>query len=149
MTWLENIHDARPDSVFVYGILMADATVRAVLPAWQLDYASHATIVPGPASSVVYGGLVENIDPERLRSYDAIEGVDHGYYSRRAVTVLAGDQQRRAWVYVMGDDIRERSKADGYGLGEWTAERMSCQYDRLGHPREAFEVLEALIRVTA
>lgn len=137
------------DSVFVYGILMADANVGAVLPGWELDYASHATVVPGPASSVAYGGLIERVGAERLRSYDAIEGIDFGYYSRQPVTVLVGEQQRRAWVYVMSPDTRERAKAQGLGLTEWTAERMSYHYNRLGHPREAFQVLDELVRVTA
>jgi len=133
------------DNVFTYGILMSDGHVAARLPGYRLDYGYHATVVEQPGSSV-YGTLVTGVDERQLRRYDSIEGVDHGYYSRRVVGVNTADGDRLAWVYVMNRAALVNAKeTDGSGLSEWSYRRMVAEYERVGHGPWAAEQLLTLM----
>lgn len=86
--------------VFVYGILLADATVAARLDDWRLAFSEGLATIERADGAHVDGGLVE-VDDAGLRRYDAIEGVDHGLYWRGEFRVKRADGEVvPAWTYV-------------------------------------------------
>lgn len=137
------------DNVFVYGTLMRGAHEAARLHGYRLDFGSFATVVEDTGGTV-YGGLIRDVTPAQLRTFDQIEGVSSGYYSRRPVTVYSGEhettRQNEAWVYVMSARDLLASKRGRYGTPDALAEGMHLQYERMGHPAAAHEALDASVR---
>lgn len=126
------------ERVFVYGILMGDANEAATLPGYRLAFSGFATVRP-ETGSFVPGGLVD-VDPRKLREFDAIEGVrpgGDGFYRRekRAVYDSAG-QPVDAWVYMMNDRYFNERPGD-----DSLVRRMHHQYQRLGHNLAGEEIV--------
>lgn len=132
-------------NVFTYGILMRDGDVPASLENHRLAFGRFATVEESPGD-VVYGAIISGVSDARLRSYDGIEGCwldqpERSYYTRKLVDVhVVSDQYITAWVYQMTDNFPERMPPSSYLL-----EAMVAQYERLGHPEEAVEALQALV----
>ena len=116
--------------VFVYGILMRDATEAAALHGYRLAFSRFAT-VRRCEGSVVLGGLVDANDA-KLRTYDSIEGVRPdglGYYRREEVEVDDADGNPVvAWVYMQNEHYFDEEP----GSPALRAQ-MNEQYERLGH----------------
>lgn len=117
------------ERVFVYGILMPDATEAATLPGYRLAFSGHATVRPLEGSAVL-GGLVD-VDAYGLRRYDSIEGLrpdGTGYYRRERRIVNTANGPVEAWVYMMNERYFEETDAS-----DWLVARFEKQYERLGH----------------
>lgn len=118
--------------VFVYGILLSDATVGATLHGWKLESFGNMTVTQSEGDHVL-GGIVY-ADPETLRRYDRIEGcyIDEphlGYYRCMKVEVDTLDGATvEAWVYVMNEDKRRH----GGPISPWHAELRARELTRLG-----------------
>lgn len=100
-------------NLFVYGTLMSghaqsallgrftrrNATVKGSL--YRLPAGYPALALDG--ASVVYGELVELVDPRTLALLDHYEGVDEGLYARVPCDVVVGLRREAACVYAMSD----------------------------------------------
>ena len=100
----------RAARLFVYGTLLDDARLRAIvgrsLPRRAARLARHRRIwaageypylVPDPAASVD-GVLVEGLDVRTLAALDAYEAVGHLYVRERVVVTCDGARVR-CWIY--------------------------------------------------
>lgn len=133
---------ADPPNVFVYGILMRDASVAAALPDHELAFGRFATVEDAPGGTV-FGGLVTDVSEARLRGYDGVEGCrqgdpEHSYYQRKVVQVQVGNELVDAWVYQMTDAYPER-----HAPRTELVTSMRQQYARLGHEANATAKLAA------
>lgn len=121
------------NAVFVYGLLLPEATRPAQLNDFRLEFARYATIVPMPGCMVL-GGVAE-VSDTRLALMDRQEGVAEGYYHRERRTLADGTE---AWVYIQNRPRSERPS-------DWYVYRMADEYRRLGH--DTGPIRDALNRV--
>ena len=116
--------------VFVYGILLSDATVGATLHGYKLESFGNLTVTESEGDYVL-GGVVW-ADPMRLASYDRIEGYrpdGSGYYRTEAVEVDTLDGATvRCSVYVMNERFRD----DESFVSSWHEEMRERELVRLG-----------------
>lgn len=124
---------AATESVFVYGLLLPEATRPAQLNDFRLEFARYATIVP-MLGCMVLGGVAE-VTPGRLRLMDRQEGIAEGYYRRERRELADGNE---AWVYIQNQPRSERPD-------DWYVYRMANEYRRLGH--DTGPITDALNRV--
>lgn len=124
--------------VFVYGILMRDATEAARLPDHRLDFIDGLATVTPHEGEEVHGGVVE-VDDWTLRRYDAIEGVrgTDGLYRRDEVTLADGSP---AWVYM-------KTRGEPHRPYTGMLAGIHADYLRLGLPES--KLMAALVRADA
>ena len=104
--------------LFVYGTLCGGQAMSEILETHPRTTAqTRGTLFRMPAGypalsltgeQIIYGELIEHINPTQFSVLDFYEGVHSQLYSREIIDVQVGLKPVRAWAYVM-----ERPKQKG------------------------------------
>ena len=96
----------------VYGTLRAGSNKTGVIKNSSLVYPGHESfpaVIPNEKGS---GTIVEvhDVSKEDLVRYDMYEGISSGLYRRVKAEVSMDDgSKEKAWLYVAGDELMQRS----------------------------------------
>lgn len=104
----------RKDSIklAVYGTLRRGTDNTGVIKKSSLVYPGHKSFPAIIQNERGSGTVVEvqNVSQEELHRYDMYEGLSSGLYRRVMADVDMDDgRKEKAWVYVAGDEMMQRS----------------------------------------
>ena len=111
------------DKIAVYGTLRRGDGDMGKLKRTSLVYPGHHTFPAIIQNSKGSGTVVEvrDVTEEQLMRYDMYEGVASGLYKRVKTDIDMEDgTKQKAWVYVAGNEMMQRSKSfEVIQSGDW------------------------------
>ena len=111
------------DKIAVYGTLRRGDGDMGKLKRTSFVYPGHQTFPAIIQNSKGSGTVVEvrDVTEEQLMRYDMYEGVASGLYKRVKTDIDMEDgTKQKAWVYVAGNEMMQRSKSfEVIQSGDW------------------------------